>query len=105
MIDSVMLYKYPGKHRMHGDMFDYVIIHYSELYKYLENGWHKTTQEAKESYNNLPASQKPVKKKKKKRKKDLRSSEVRRIKNSTGTIKEVAKRYNVTEYAVKTIRG
>ncbi len=47
---SVMLYKKPGKHKMHGDTFSYVVIDESEVEASINDGWHKTTTEAKEAY-------------------------------------------------------
>lgn len=51
---SVMLYKYPGSHDMHGDKFDYIIVDESEVDAKVKAGWSKTTDEAK--------APKPVKK-------------------------------------------
>ena len=47
---SVMLYKQPGKHKIHGDTFDYVVVNEDEVEVSLSNGWHMTTTEAKEAY-------------------------------------------------------
>ena len=45
---TVMLYKYPGKHKIHGDMFDYTIVKDGEeVEKCLKDGWCRTTGEAK----------------------------------------------------------
>lgn len=46
---SVMLYKYPGIHELHGDKFDYIVVDESEVDTKLKEGWFKTTPEAKES--------------------------------------------------------
>lgn len=55
MNKATMVYKHPGKHKIHGDMFDYKIVSAesgedseSELDKALADGWFKTTPEAKE---------------------------------------------------------
>ena len=45
---STMLYRYPGKHDIHGDKFDYVIVEDDKLEETLENAWYRTTAEAKE---------------------------------------------------------
>lgn len=45
---SRMLYKHPGKHPMHGDFFDYVVIEEDEIEAHLEEGWSMTTHEAKD---------------------------------------------------------
>jgi len=47
---SVMLYKKPGKHKMHGDTFDYIVVDESEVDRSTSQGWCKTTTEAKEAY-------------------------------------------------------
>ncbi len=47
---SVMLYKKPGKHKIHGDTFDYVVVNEADVEASIDNGWHKTTTEAKEAY-------------------------------------------------------
>ncbi len=49
---SVMLYKQPGKHKIHGDTFDYVVVNEDEVEVSLSHGWHKTTTEAKDAYSN-----------------------------------------------------
>ena len=46
-----MLYKKPGKHKLHGDTFDYIVVDEEEVDVATSNGWHKTTTEAKEAYN------------------------------------------------------
>ena len=53
---ATMVYKHPGKHKIHGDLFDYKIVDAepeeeggeSELDQALSDGWFKTTTEAKE---------------------------------------------------------
>ncbi len=44
---SVMLYKHPGKHKIHGDMFDYIIVDKEAVESAIKDGWCKTTDEAK----------------------------------------------------------
>ena len=44
---SRMLYKHPGVHKIHGDMFDYIIVGEEEVKSHIENGWSMTTNEAK----------------------------------------------------------
>lgn len=46
---TVMVYRHPGKHEMHGDNFDYKIIDAENLDKHLADKWFKTTDEAKEN--------------------------------------------------------
>ncbi len=43
---SRMLYKHPGQHSFHGDMFDYIIVDESEVEDSIEAGWSMTTTEA-----------------------------------------------------------
>lgn len=49
MKNSTMLYRHPGKHKIHGDLFDYVIVSEDDVEGALKDGWHKTTVEAKEA--------------------------------------------------------
>ncbi len=44
---SIMLYKYPGKHEIHGDLFDYKIVGSEQKEAALSDGWHMSTTEAK----------------------------------------------------------
>ena len=44
---SVMLYKHPGKHEIHGDMFDYIIVDEGDVASKVKEGWAKSTAEAK----------------------------------------------------------
>lgn len=46
---SVMLYKHPGKHKLHNDMFDYIIVEEDNVQDSISDGWFKTTPEAKEA--------------------------------------------------------
>ena len=58
---SVMLYKHPGKHEIHGDSFDYIIVEEGDVAAKVKEGWAKSTDEAK-------APKKPAKKPAAKRK-------------------------------------
>lgn len=49
MKNPTMLYRHPGKHKIHGDSFDYVIVAEDDVEGALKDGWHKTTVEAKEA--------------------------------------------------------
>ena len=44
-----MLYKHPGKHKIHGDSFDYVVVDAEGVEAKLAEGWSRTTSEALES--------------------------------------------------------
>ena len=48
-MSKVMLYKYPGKHKIHGGMFDYDVVSDENVDASLANGWFKTTPEAKDA--------------------------------------------------------
>jgi hypothetical protein len=50
--DETMLYRYPGTHRIHGDLFDYTVVDVSRegvLDLALKEGWYLTPAEAKAS--------------------------------------------------------
>lgn len=42
-----MLYKHPGKHFLHGAMFDYIIVNEDAVEDTIKDGWCLTTDEAK----------------------------------------------------------
>lgn len=44
---TVMLYKHPGPHSLHGDKFDYIVVSNDGVGDALKDGWAKTTDEAK----------------------------------------------------------
>ena len=44
---TVMLYKHPGPHKLHGDMFAYVVVDEDDVADHIADGWHMTTTEAK----------------------------------------------------------
>jgi hypothetical protein len=49
MKNPTMLYCHPGKHKIHGDLFDYTIVGEESVEDALKDGWHKTTVEAKQA--------------------------------------------------------
>lgn len=53
---SVMLYKHPGKHKLHGDMFDYIVVDEGDVDAKVKDGWAKTTEEAKNGPVKKPAA-------------------------------------------------
>ena len=53
---SVMIYKYPGKHAIHGDRFDYMVVDEADVDAKLKEGWAKTTKEAKNGPAKKPAA-------------------------------------------------
>lgn len=46
---SVMLYKHGGKHKLHGDNFDYIVVDEEDVDSNLSKGWYTTTTEAAEN--------------------------------------------------------
>lgn len=47
MNNPTMLYKHPGKHEIHGDKFDYIIVDEEDIESAIADGWFRTTDEAK----------------------------------------------------------
>ena len=43
-----MLYKYGGSEKIHGDYYSYIIVNSGKIDEYLEQGWSRTTAEAKD---------------------------------------------------------
>lgn len=43
---KTMLYKHPGKHKIHGSLFDYLIVSDDDVDVKIEEGWFLTTPEA-----------------------------------------------------------
>lgn len=46
---TVMLYKAPGKRKLHGVMVDYCVVSEGDAEAALEDGWHKTPLDAHEA--------------------------------------------------------
>ena len=115
---SIMLYRHPGPHAIHGGKYDYVVVEKEDMPRYIENGWHKTTTAA------LAASQKASSKKtepvsESDSKKDqppeidpepeqplrkynqLSDAERDQIANDGGSMSSIAEKYNVSAYTVK----
>jgi len=46
MTKTTMLYKHPGKHDIHGDKFDYVVVPSQDVDSFVDDGWFKTTADA-----------------------------------------------------------
>ena len=53
---SVMLYKHPGKHAIHGDKFDFIVVDEADVDAKVKEGWSKTTDEAKNGPAKKPAA-------------------------------------------------
>lgn len=100
MLNGIMLYKHPGKHAIHGDKFDYIVVPIEGHEKYLDEGWYLTTAEAK-------ADSKIIKK----ITNDLiPPSEIdaglkQQILEAEGTHKNVAAQYNVSATSVYRIKN
>ena len=57
MSNETMVYQHPGRHEIHGDLFDYKIVDADvegALDAALAEGWHLTTTEAKASPVDAP---------------------------------------------------
>jgi len=52
MKNATMLYKHPGRHEIHGDFFDFIIVDEDEVAKTKKEGWSLTTDEAKAKAKN-----------------------------------------------------
>jgi hypothetical protein len=50
MLDSRMLYKYPGEFQLQDDKWDYIIVPETEVEEKLKEGWFLTSPDAKEAY-------------------------------------------------------
>lgn len=53
---SVMLYKHPGPHDIHGDKFDYIVVDEADVDAKVKEGWAKSTDEAKNGPAKKPAA-------------------------------------------------
>lgn len=58
-MNNVMLYKHPGKHKIHGDKFDYIIVDEKDVNDALIKGWFKTTPEALNASKGKKSDSKP----------------------------------------------
>lgn len=104
MRDSIMLYKHPGPHEIHGDKFDYVIVHSNQMDSYLAQGWSLTTEEAKNG--------KPIEEEKEpEAPAELRSfesfDEFERlsIRNDKRAMMKIAKIHNTSYHTIRKIKG
>lgn len=127
MRDSIMLYKHPGPHDIHGDKFDYMVCHQNEMDKYLADGWYLTTTEAKaafekgieecaEEMDNAPVPEEdrflytdklpePEPKKNKLSYADLSDLEKENIKNDKRAMQTLAKVHNTSYHTIRKIKG
>lgn len=99
MLNSQMLYRYPGPHNIHNDMYDYIIVHKDDVEKTIKNGWYKSTTEAKAAAEKpVPATNGWI------QPNDLTTEEIREIFDAEGTQKEISKRFNVSTFTVHKIK-
>jgi len=54
---TVMLYKHPGPHKIHGDKFDYTIVDEDAVEGALSDGWFLTTTEALKPKKEKPSKE------------------------------------------------
>ena len=66
---SVMLYKCPGPHKLHGVSCEYKVVEEGQVEEELANGWSSTPAEAGESHAKGSGVQKEVKKEEAKKEK------------------------------------
>ena len=97
MLNSRMLFKYPGSHEIHGDKFEYVVVPEIEVETYLKKGWSKTTNEAKDNH--------PIQKKETKRTyMSFSEDEKENILKAKKSARILASKYNTTIYVINKIR-
>ena len=68
-MSTLMLYKHPGEHKLHGIMCDYIVVNEDEKTNYLVEGWAESPILAKEL--NEPKDVEKKESKDKKNKKDI----------------------------------
>lgn len=99
-----MLYRHPGKYKIHGNLFDYIVIEEDEVPRYLELGWFLTTMEALKKKHAVvekpPAQDIP-----KRSYADLSDEERRMLGSIDAGLEAIARKFNVTAYAVRKCRN
>lgn len=104
-----MLYKYPGKHPIHGDFFDYLVCHQNEMDRHLADGWFLTTAEAKESVKNGSdsAASNDVEEQEKEKLSfnDFSDLEKENIMNDPRAMMTLADVHNTTYHTIRKIKG
>lgn len=60
MIEPTMLYKWPGKHHIHNDKFDYIIVDSCDIDQHLKQGWSLTMDDAKQATPAVADDSKPT---------------------------------------------
>lgn len=112
MLNARMLYKYPGKHEIHGDKFDYIVVPEHEVDVYLAKGWHLTTDDAKGIEKKPKPEPESVKvnlnaepeKPKKKLFDDLTDEEKSKIARSKLSVAKLVKKYKTTSFTVRKVK-
>lgn len=101
---TVMLYKHPGKHKLHGNMFDYIIVEADEVQQKVKEGWCTTTtnalkasipkkHETDENKNTIKLSYD-----------DFSEEQKEEIRSDKGTLTQLSKKYSTTMYTIRKIR-
>lgn len=94
---SVMLYRHPGKHKLHGDMFDYIVVDENEVDSHLCDGWFLSTTEALVNlHHKTPQVKRSFI--------DLTDDEINEIGTQEKAIADLSEEYNVTQYCVRKCR-
>jgi hypothetical protein len=104
MNDSVMLYKHPGKHYLHDDWFDYLIVPENQIDTYLNSGWFKTTAEAKAKSKAKSKVVSGVNTFRKRRIEQLSQEELQQILDSNESLRKIGKLFNISPYTVTKIK-
>lgn len=97
-----MLYKYPGIHEIHGDLFDYCIVDENRVDFYLRAGWHMTTTEAKSAQQVEPEPEQINRI----GFRDLTPEMIQKIKTESEgmTLAAMQDKYNITYHAARMVR-
>lgn len=93
-----MLFKHPGRYKFDGEYFDFVVVKPTAVPAYMKRGWFQTKADALKN----PI----VRQRGRKRKfKELNPKEMQKIIKATGSIREIANRFNVSRYTVNKLKG
>lgn len=93
-----MLFKHPGSYKFNGEWFDFVVVTTDAIPAYLERGWYRTKDEAKNNaIQPLPGRKRKLK--------ELSQAEMDEISNAVGTYKDLMERFNVSLYTIRKLKG
>lgn len=101
---TVMLYKHPGKHKLHGNMFDYIIVEADEVQQKVKDGWSTSTTNALKA--SIPKKPEPDDSEKQIRLSydDFSEEQKEEIRSDKGTLTQLSKKYSTTMYTIRKIR-